>query len=482
MIAWNISMELQSSHFNENTLTQLPTEEETESKQISTQEPLPTKYNSYFRSGLIFFVALICTTAIYFLIFYDKASIGSNRLSNISMQPIQSDSPAVVDDVVLNNLVYSQNMLGFPLLHQLGIKQPITNIAISFTSISQAIGMTYLGAEGETKSAIENTLNITNFPIDLFTIANAQILSKKIEQQDGVIITSANSIWGNNRLPLDTSYIESVKTGFKAESFMVDFSDSDMAENQVNSWVNDKTKGKISKIVQNLPADTVAILANAVYFKGLWTTPFDPGLTKTSSFTLNNGKVIEIPTMYQEQDYRYLETPTFQLIRLPYGSSKVYRYSMYILLPKQSISSFMDQLTEKNWNDWMERTGDNIQEGTLRLPRFKITFNTSLKDSLTSLGMGIAFTRQADFSRMISSDKFAPYYISDVVHSTTIEVDEAGTEAAAATAVIPVSGGGGEPPPPFSMNVNKPFIFAVCDDQTNEIYFAGIVNDPRSQN
>ncbi len=213
-------------------------------------------------------------------------------------------------------------------------------------------------------------------------------------------------------------------------------------------------------------------LINAIYFKGEWSDPFDPDMTGNRDFNLPDGSVKEIAVMIKNDDFRYLETDDFQAVSLPYGKNE--RVSMYVFLPASdsSLEQLYGEMNLLNWKRWIASFGS--MEGEVGLPRFKFEYETSLKDALAALGMGVAFDESAaDFSKM---HPVPPnLFISEVKHKTFIEVNEEGTEAAAVTSV---EVGMTAMPETFSMIVDRPFFFAIADDMTGTILFMGSVTNP----
>jgi serpin B len=175
--------------------------------------------------------------------------------------------------------------------------------------------------------------------------------------------------------------------------------------------------------------------------------------------------------MSQKGEYRYYETPQFQAVSLPYGQNK--NVSLYVFLPKQNsnLKAFYQSLNAENWEKWMSQF--DSREGSIRLPRFQTDYDITLNDTLKALGMGEAFTNQANFSGM--GDKLA---ISQVRHKTVIEVNEEGTEASAATSVGMVPTSLRQPQEPFQMIVNRPFFYAIRDNQSKNILFMGALSEP----
>ena len=226
-------------------------------------------------------------------------------------------------------------------------------------------------------------------------------------------------------------------------------------------------------MVEKIDPSQVLFLINAIYFKGSWTNEFDKKQTADYPFNLTSTEQKPYPMMSQTGKYRYYEKEIFQAVSLPYGRDG--KVSFYIFLPQQnSLDAFYQNLNTENWEKWM--TQFNKQEGFIRLPRFKIDYDITLNKALTALGMGEAFSNEANFSGMGKNLK-----ISEVRQKTFVEVNEEGTEAAAATSVGIVALSARMPAQePFRMIVNHPFFCAIRDNQTGSVLFMGSIVEPQS--
>jgi serpin B len=268
------------------------------------------------------------------------------------------------------------------------------------------------------------------------------------------------------------AFFERNKQYFGAEVASLDFS-SPAAVDTINSWVNKNTEGKIEKIINDISGDDVLFLINAIYFKGQWQKEFDKQKTRPDVFTLAGGERKELPMMSQSGRYSYYKGQGFQSVALPYGKGGV---SMYVFLPDEEtgLDKFEQDLTPANWDGWMKSF--NVRPGEVMLPRFKVEWESNLNDVLKSLGMAEAFDERADFSLIAESQGGNKLLISEVMHKSWCEVNEEGTVAAAATSVgISVASA---PPPPFVMKVDRPFFFAIRDNQTGLVLFMGSVGNP----
>lgn len=267
-------------------------------------------------------------------------------------------------------------------------------------------------------------------------------------------------------------FIERNKQFYGAEIASLNFADPAAADT-INKWVSKNTEGKIEKIIEATGSDDVLFLINAIYFKGQWQFEFDKKKTKPDVFKLGGGERKEVPMMSQSGSYLYYQGKNFQSVALPYGKGGV---SMYVFLPDEqtSLEQFEKDLTSENWEMWMKSF--RFGPGEVMLPRFKVEWGSKLNDALIALGMAEAFNPHgANFSQ-IAELQGGNLFISEVMHKSICEVNEEGTVAAAATSVrIGVTSA---PPPPFSMKVDRPFFFAIRDNQTGVLLFMGSVTNP----
>ncbi len=369
-------------------------------------------------------------------------------------------------------LVDANNGFGLKMFYELAGAEPGENILISPASIITALAMTYNGADGETREAMEKTLMLEGMSMEEVNEAFADLLTILQNPDPKVELAVANSLWAREGIAFNEDFLKRNEDYFGAEVAELDFNDVGAADT-INDWVKEKTRNKIDGIIDPpINPETVLFLINAIYFKGEWSDPFDPDMTGNRDFNLPDGSVKEIPVMIKNDDFRYLETDHFQAVSLPYGKNE--RVSMYIFLPASdsSLEQLYGEMNLLSWKRWIASFGS--MEGEVGLPRFKFEYETSLKDALAALGMAIAFDESAaDFSGM---HPVPPnLYISEVKHKTFIEVNEEGTEAAAVTSV---EVGMTAMPETFSMIVDRPFFFAIADDMTGTILFMGSVLNP----
>ncbi len=359
----------------------------------------------------------------------------------------------------------SVNAFGLNLFQQLVQEYPGQNVFISPLSVSAALGMAYSGAGGETRAQMKQVLSFSGLTPEQINQSYQQLFSYLTGLDSNVRIEIANSIWYDARYTVKDSFIETNRKYFGVEIAPLDFGSATAAA-IMNSWVNRSTHGKISRMVEK-PLDPFMVMSllNAIYFKGTWTNPFQ--MTTGDFFLSSSGAKQPITMMLITNSMQYYDKPGLQIVDLPYGEGA---YSMTIILPRQDmdINQFVLSLTEEKLNDWMLEL--SMKEGSLALPRFKLEYETSLNEALQLLGIQDAFdARKADFSGMSDNPGLV---ISNVKHKTFVEVNEIGTEAAAATGKTINIGPG---PQPFVMDVNRPFVYMIRDRDTNTIFFIGRV-------
>lgn len=375
-------------------------------------------------------------------------------------------------------LVTATNDLGFSLHRKLVAAADGKNVFISPTSIELALAMTYNGAAAETKDAMAKALGLDKMTLDDVNAANADLMKLLKDPDPKVELAIANSLWGREGVKFDEGFLKRNTDFYSAEVRGIDFNAPTSADT-INQWVSDNTREKITKLVDaDAIRDALLMLINALYFKGQWSTPFDNALTKDGPFTVTAGTTRTLPMMTLERKFDYMENDQFQAIALPYGDEYV---RMLIFLPKAGVKlgEMTAAMTNAKVTEWTGQMSN--QEGTITLPRFKADYDTSLKATLTALGMGVAFSDQADFSGVLPPSQQPTIdgkpFISDVIHKTVLEVNEEGTVAAAVTGVI--VGTTAMPAEPFTMTVDHPFFLAIQDQPTGAILFMGSIVDPQ---
>ena len=395
----------------------------------------------------------------------------SSRIN--SQKPEESGLTAQLPNAPVDSkLVDANTKFGFKLFSEILKQDSKKNVFVSPTSVAIALSMTYNGANGETQQAMAKALELQGMSLQDVNQAN-EALKASLENADPAVqLSIANSLWAKQGTNFKPDFMQRNQQFYKAKVTELDFAKPD-ATNTINSWVKENTRGKIDKIVQQIQPDNVLFLINAIYFKGNWTKKFDKGATTERPFYLSNGTQKQHPLMSQSGKYRYFENDTLQAVSLPYGKG---RLNLYVFLPKKNtnLDAFQQQLAVENWQEWM--TQFRMRQGSIQLPRFKFDYDIQLNDALKALGMESAFNEaKANFSNMTS----ASVKINEVKHKTFVEVNEEGTEAAAATSIGIVGTAVARPEEPFQMIVDRPFFCAIRDNQTGTILFMGSIREPK---
>jgi serine protease inhibitor len=371
-------------------------------------------------------------------------------------------------------LITSFNGFGLRLFRDVVLDEPDSNVFISPLSVSMALGMTLNGAAGETEEAMKTTLGFSWMDTQAIDECYASLMELLVNLDPGVDFRIANSIWYDLDKELEQSFFDVCENYFDAQVTGMNFASPD-ASSTINAWVKDKTAGRIERIVADeIPDDVVMFLINAIYFLGTWTYQFDPELTIDWDFKGPGGatapcKMMQRPEDGETSEFRHFDNGEVQAVDLPYADGL---FSMTVILPRSGsdIDSLIGELDEETWESWIGSF--EAKDGRLMMPRFKIEYDLELRHILSAMGMQIAFTEFADFTRMRSTGGLM---ISRVKHRTFVKVDEEGTEAAAVTSVeiIPTSVGD-----EFEMQVDRPFIFAIRENHSGTVLFMGRIVDP----
>ena len=394
--------------------------------------------------------------------------------SNLALTSRPPESNAAVN-MVDDRLHTATSRFAFKLYDQIIKQRNGKNTFVSPASVMLALAMTYNGADGTTREAMARALEIEGMGLDEINRAFADLKSALNPTDPKVQLKIANSLWARNGFALRPAFIKRNEDYYKAEIASLNFEDP-AAPKTINSWVNKNTEGKIEKIVDQISPDAVLFLINAIYFKGQWQVEFKKENTKPDVFRLPGGERKEVSMMSQSGNYFYYKGKDFQSVVLPYGTGSV---SMYLFLPDEQISldQFEQNLKHENWDMWMKSFG--ITPGYLMLPRFKVEWESKLNNALKALGMAEAFDPlRANFSQIAELNSGNNLYISEVKHKSWAEVNEEGTEAAAATSVGVYTTSAQQPREKFVMKVDRPFFFAIRDNQTGVMLFMGSVANP----
>lgn len=353
-----------------------------------------------------------------------------------------------------------------------------SNFFFSPLSIRTALAMTYAGARGDTASQMASSLKFDPQDADLHAAMGAYIKELNASAKPGTLeLSVANALWGQKGFSFRDEFTGLNNSHYGAGLNTVDFvKDTEGARRTINTWIEDKTNDKIKNLIPSgaLSSDTRLVLTNAVYFLGTWIEQFQKEATKPAPFKLSAGRTVEVPFMYQREKFMYGEDDSVQVLEMRYKGD---RLGMVIVLPKdvEGLEAVESSLSLEKLNELLG--GLKRRSVKVYLPRFKIESSFSLKRVLAALGMAKAFSMvDADFSGM--TDK-GPLFISDVIHKTYVDVNEEGTEAAAATAVMMELAMARPPSEPVLFRADHPFLFMIRDYQSGAILFMGRLLEPK---
>jgi serpin B len=353
------------------------------------------------------------------------------------------------------------------------------NLFYSPYSISMALAMTYAGACNETAQQMADTLQFLLGQERLhpaFNWLDAELASRGegAEGQDGeeFRLNIVNAIWGQKDYEFLPDFLDVLAENYGAGLRILDFiTETEASRLAINQWVSDQTEGRIKDLIPQgaIDALTRLVLTNAIYFNAAWEYPFDGNTTADGPFYLLDGGQVTVPMMKQTESFGYTEGEGYQAVELQYDGNEL---SMVILLPEAGNFEAFEKGLQAQQVDALINDLQDTQVA-LTMPQFEFDSEFSLKDTLAEMGMPIAFSSSADFSGMTGNPEL---FISDVLHKAFVAVDEAGTEAAAATAVIMRLTA--VPDPPVEVTIDRPFIFLIRDIETGAILFVGRVMNP----
>jgi serine protease inhibitor len=336
-------------------------------------------------------------------------------------------------------------------------------------SASMALGMALNGANGETFEAMQAALRLTAMTEAEINQGYRDLIALLGELDNRTEMKIANSMWGHEGFSIEPAFIQAGNTFFDAEVETIDFG-SPSAVSRINEWVSEKTDSRIPKLLDEIASEEILFLINAIYFKGKWRETFDPKDTQSGPFQAADGRTYTAALMTRTDTLRYDETAEYQAVDLLYGNGA---FAMTVLLPKAGRApvEVLGALNPQTWQDLTGRFGDvNVR---LTLPRFKMEYSRRLNADLTAMGMGIAFDdERADFYR-IADVRPERLYLTRVDQKTFVEVNEEGTEAAAATSV---GVGVTSAPLVVEMRVDRPFVFAIRERLSGTVLFLGLMN------
>jgi serine protease inhibitor len=358
---------------------------------------------------------------------------------------------------------------GCRLFQELAKEHSGENILVSPFCIIQAIAVAYNGSDGETREAIARLLGVDGHGLDEFNQHNGATL-KMLKARTGVEtqIEIVNALWADSGVEFAPDYLQQIAEYYWARARGVAFSDA-ATLTAINRQISLETNGKIANLLssQDVGERAGCILTSSIYFKGKWAKPFDRARTRQGSFTLLNGRSKQVHLMTTSSEFAYLATESLQVIELPFVDG---RLDFFVFLPAKTsnIGELLSRLRADKLDEWLSLVKPEQVE--LSLPRFGIRYEAELKSSLTKLGLGIAFTAQADFGLMGPQG----LYIRQIKHQAVAEINEEGAEAAASTAVMM----GRSLRKPRRMIVDRPFLWAIRDRETGAVLFLGLIVEP----
>lgn len=401
---------------------------------------------------------------------------------------LKSEKPRItspnISEGALYDLVSDNSAFAMDLYQQLKARDG--NLFYSPYSISLALAMTYAGARGETEEQMVDALHFSPSQDKLHPAFNSLDIElakrgegAKGKDDEGFRLNIVNAIWGQKDYEFLTDFLDTLAENYGAGLRILDFIQApEESRIIINDWVSEQTEGRIEDLIPQGMIDSLTrlVLTNAIYFNAAWAFPFNESATSDGIFHLINGDEVTVPLMKQTESFGYAEGEDYQAVELPYDGNEL---SMVILLPESGeFSTFENSLDSMKLQEILENLQYALVNGkrtevALTMPKFEFESSFDLKNTLSNMGMQVAFSENADFSGMNGSRDL---FITDVVHKAFVSVDEAGTEAAAATAVIVASTS--IPMEPIKVNIDRPFIFMIRDIETGALLFAGRVLDP----
>ncbi|KAK8953329.1 Serpin-ZXA [Platanthera guangdongensis] len=360
-----------------------------------------------------------------------------------------------------------------------------SNLAFSPISIHAALALVAAGSKGETQQQILSVLRSGS-------VTELRALSSQIydvvladgSPSGGPRLTFAYGVWVDASLSLKPTFKEVLTSAYKAETKSVDFMGKAVeAREEVNSWVQGKTGGLIEELLPSGSVDNMTrlVLGNALYFKGDWHERFDLSLTKDSDFYLLDGRVVRAPFMTSKKKQYLSDYDDFKVLKMAYKQGDDKRqFSMYIFLPeaRDGLSTLMEKLTSDSGflNHHLPQYKAEVRE--FKIPKFKISCGFEASSLLKDLGLVRPFGADADLTEMVDSSAGRDLAVSSIFHKSFVEVNEEGTEAAAATAAVVMLRG--LPPPPLDFVADHPFVFVIREDKTGVVLFIGHLMNPQT--
>ncbi len=383
-----------------------------------------------------------------------------------SKQPTPKTDDSEITPERASSVVNATTQFAFDLYSEFKDKEE--NIFFSPYSMSVLLAMIYEGARGQTEEEMGSVLY---FPEDNDTRRSdfVNIYTQINKKDKEYTLHTANALWAHENYQFLEEYLNLIEQYYGGKATNLDFiGETEKSRETINAWVEEQTSNKIKDLIQKGDIDqmTRLVLTNAIYFKSNWVKQFDENNTWEQDFKINSEKTVKVPMMSLTENFNYAETDELQILEMPYESEEL---SMHILLPKaDNLDSIEASISLEKLNEWKNNFTE--QEVYISIPKFKFETKYYMAETLKEMGMSTAFSSGADFSGMDGTNNL---FISSVIHQAFIEVNEEGTEAAAATGGVMVISA-----PSISFYANHPFIFIIQDRESGNILFLGRVIDP----
>jgi serpin B len=385
-----------------------------------------------------------------------------------NLPPSNEVNPVVIPSEIAD----ASTDFAFNFLHNLQETQPKSdNLFVSPLSLHMALGMLLNGADNTTAQEIQKTLEMQGVSMADLNKAYKTLIADLPVADSKVTLGLANSIWYKTGFTVQPDFQSVLRDSFDAEITGLPFNDAAAA--RINQWASDKTNGKIKKVIDQIQADHVMFLLNALYFKGDWKARFDPKETVDAPFTLEDGSVKTVKMMNIKSAFTIAGDATYSAVKLPYGNGQ---FSMTILLPKgtTTVDEVLSGLDLEEWKATISRNNTtNVKVG---LPRFKLDYSVLLSGTLMRMGIQKAFSNSAEFVKISQDSKVKVDFVKQDAY---LGIDEKGTEAAAVTSIGMVTTSVGPEEPKFICD--RPFGIIISENTSNTILFMGRIKNPDSK-
>ncbi len=411
------------------------------------------KYCTFLSIFIVGLTALACTK--------DLSPLKNNDQTFV--RPLTVQESAVVESSQTFSLKLFKAISALP-------SESESNLFISPFSVSTALSMALNGAAGQTYSEIQSVLGMSDLSEEERNSAYKTLHELLSGIDPRILFEIANAMWYRYGFEILPEFVQTNRRYFYATVDSLDFS-APASLDIINNWVNEKTHGKIERILDEIPPDAVLYIINAIYFKAMWQYEFDKDFTKEENFYITPQAPVKTPMMKITADLNYFQNDSVQIVDLPYGQGN---FSMTVFLPQPNLTldAFIAALDNEQWNRYLSQL--DVKNGTVSFPKLKVEYKLLMNDILKQLGMERAFDARADFSRI---RRRGGIFISRVIHKTFVQIDEEGTEAAAVTLVEFRETSIG-PELGFYMELNRPFMFVIREKETGTILFMGKIIKP----